>query len=112
MPGGRIFDERNSRRLTLSCATNLLNIICNHNATKPPPDGRRQCSRSNRCDEEAYRRLMRAYAAQGRRSEALRQYQQCQKVLGEELGVQPMPETQKLFHLLVNGEDCSSLLLA
>ena len=31
----------------------------------------------------------------GRRSESLRQYQQCQHVLGEELGVQPMPESNR-----------------
>jgi DNA-binding SARP family transcriptional activator len=56
----------------------------------------------DRCDEAAHRQLMRANAAQGRRSEALRQYQQCQKVLREELGVQPMSETQKLIHTLLN----------
>ena len=57
------------------------------------------------CDEEAHRQLMQAYAAQGRRSEALRQYQRCQRVLQEELGVQPMLETQRLFHIVLNGED-------
>lgn len=56
----------------------------------------------DRCDEAAHRQLMRAYDAQGRRSEALRQYQQCQRVLREELGVQPMSETQKLIHMLLN----------
>ena len=57
------------------------------------------------CDEEAHRQLIRAYAAQGHRSEALRQYQRCQRVLQEELGVQPMPETQRLFQVLLNGTD-------
>jgi DNA-binding SARP family transcriptional activator len=59
----------------------------------------------DRCDEEAYRQLIRAYATQGRRSEALRQYQQCQRVLSKELGIQPAPETQELFYMLVNGTD-------
>ncbi len=59
----------------------------------------------DRCDEEAHRQLIRAYAAQGRRSEALRQYQQCQRILRKELGVQPMPETQKLSSVLINGTD-------
>src|SRR5258706_4638099 len=59
----------------------------------------------DRCDEEAHRQLIRAYVAQGHRSEALRQYQQCQKVLREELGVQPMPETQKLLQMLLNYSD-------
>jgi DNA-binding SARP family transcriptional activator len=57
----------------------------------------------NRCDEAAYRGLMRAYMACGRRDEALRQYQRCERVLAEELGVQPMPETTALFYAIVQG---------
>lgn len=58
----------------------------------------------DRCDEEAYRQLMRALAATGRRSEALRRYQQCQQALAEELGVQPMPETQQLLQAIIRGD--------
>ncbi len=47
----------------------------------------------NRCDEEAHRVLIRIYLAQGRRSEAIRQYQTCERILAEELGVSPMTET-------------------
>lgn len=50
----------------------------------------------NRCDETAHQQLIRAYLALGRRSEALRQYERCQQMLDEELGVQPLPETTKL----------------
>ncbi len=57
----------------------------------------------DRCDEKAHRQLIRAYYGLGRRSEALRQYLQCQRILHEELGVLPMPETQQLFSLLVDG---------
>jgi DNA-binding SARP family transcriptional activator len=60
--------------------------------------------RVDRCDEEAHQQLIRAYAGLGRRSEALRQFQQCQRVLSEELGVQPMPETLHLFNTLLNGK--------
>ncbi|GAC1384219.1 MAG: hypothetical protein NVS4B9_27530 [Ktedonobacteraceae bacterium] len=63
----------------------------------------------DQCDEEAHQQLMRAYAADGRRSEALRQYQYCQRVLSEELGVQPMPDTQNLLHMLLNGEDFAAM---
>lgn len=61
--------------------------------------------KENRCDEETHRQLMRAYAAQGRRSEALRQYQLCARILDEELGVQPMPETISLFQAILNNEN-------
>jgi len=57
----------------------------------------------DRCDEQAHRQLMRAYAALKRRNEALRQYQLCQQILNEELGVQPMPETQRLLQTLLQG---------
>ncbi len=60
--------------------------------------------KENRCDEGAHQQLMRVYAAQGRRSEALRQYQLCARILAEELGVQPTPETIRLFQAILNNE--------
>jgi DNA-binding SARP family transcriptional activator len=58
----------------------------------------------NHCDEAAYRQLMRIYALQGRRNDALREYQRCQRVLLDELGMQPMPETVALYHAITRGE--------
>jgi DNA-binding SARP family transcriptional activator/tetratricopeptide (TPR) repeat protein len=43
--------------------------------------------------EPAHRQLMRIYAWSGRRGAALRQFQACQRVLDEELGVEPLEET-------------------
>jgi len=56
----------------------------------------------NRCDEAAYRLLMRAYMATGRRAEALRLYQRCAQTLETELGIHPAPETTILFNAIVN----------
>jgi len=61
--------------------------------------------KENRCDEAAHQQLMRAYAAQGRRSEALLQYQLCLRILAEELDAQPMPETTSLFQAILNNEN-------
>jgi DNA-binding SARP family transcriptional activator len=61
--------------------------------------------KESRCDEGAHRQLMLAYVAQGRRSEALLQYQLCARILVEELGVQPMPETISLFQAILNNEN-------
>ena len=58
----------------------------------------------DRCNEAAYRQLMRAYAGEGRRAEALRQYQRCEQVLQAELGVTPMPETTAVFYAVLKGE--------
>jgi len=58
----------------------------------------------DRCDETAHRQLMRAYAAANRRADALRQYQRCEHILADELGVQPMAETTALFYAILRGE--------
>jgi len=47
--------------------------------------------------EEAHRALMRLYAGQGNRSQALRQYQVCRDSLQRELGVKPEAETENLY---------------
>jgi DNA-binding SARP family transcriptional activator len=47
--------------------------------------------------EDAHRALMRAYARQGRRSAALRQYQICIDTLQRELQTEPEPETKALY---------------
>jgi DNA-binding SARP family transcriptional activator len=60
--------------------------------------------KENRCDEVAHRLLIRVYAAEGRRSEALRQYQHCERVVAEELGMPLMPETVNLFHATLSGQ--------
>jgi DNA-binding SARP family transcriptional activator len=57
----------------------------------------------DRCDENAYQQLMRASAAAGKRSEALRCYQQCQQALAEELDVAPTSETQQLLQTILHG---------
>jgi len=60
--------------------------------------------KENRCDEAAYRQLMIAYAANGQRGEALRQYHRCEQVLSEELELSPMPETIELFQSILLQE--------
>ena len=60
--------------------------------------------KENHCDEVAHRQLMRINVAAGRRSEALRQYQRCERILAEELNVSPMPETASLFHSILSSD--------
>lgn len=62
----------------------------------------------NRCDEEAHRQLIRAYAAQGRRSDALRQYHNCEQILMEDLNVAPMPETLQIYQDILLGQVSST----
>jgi predicted ATPase/DNA-binding SARP family transcriptional activator len=48
--------------------------------------------------EDAHRELMSCYALAGQRNAALRQYQECARILETELGVEPLQETQHLYH--------------
>ncbi len=50
--------------------------------------------------EPAHRQLMGLYAAAGQRSAALRQYQECVRVLDRELGVAPLAVTTQLYETL------------
>jgi peptide/nickel transport system substrate-binding protein len=52
------------------------------------------------CDpfrETGYQRLMRAYAATGNRAGALRAFEQCRRLLQDELGVEPDPATEAVY---------------
>ena len=63
--------------------------------------------KENHCDEAAHRQLMQIYAAQGRRSEALQQFQRCERVLREELAVQPLPETVQVVQMILKSDPSS-----
>ncbi|MBK8902386.1 MAG: AAA family ATPase [Anaerolineaceae bacterium] len=52
--------------------------------------------------EEAHRTLMRLLAENGRSADALLQYRNCVRILDEELGVPPLPETTELYHDIQN----------
>jgi len=50
--------------------------------------------------ETGWQALMRAYAAGGNRAQALRAYADCKKLLADELGVAPSPETEAIARAL------------
>ena len=58
---------------------------------------------SDNTQEEAHYGLMRCYVRQGKRSLALRQYRQCEKILQEELGARPGPTLQQFYQRLNNA---------
>jgi SARP family transcriptional regulator, regulator of embCAB operon len=52
--------------------------------------------------ETGYRRLMEAHAAAGNRAEALRVYERCRRLLADELGAYPSPETDAVYRALLD----------
>jgi DNA-binding SARP family transcriptional activator len=55
-------------------------------------------------DEPVYRHLMLYHFRAGELSAALKSYDECCRVLREELDVEPMPETTALFHQIVSRQ--------
>jgi class 3 adenylate cyclase/DNA-binding SARP family transcriptional activator len=53
--------------------------------------------------EGGYRRLMQAHAAAGDSAEALRVYERCRRLLADELGAYPSPETQSIYRALLRA---------
>ncbi len=54
--------------------------------------------------ESAHRQMMLLLAHSGQRGAALAQYETCRRVLAEELGVEPTPETVELYEQIQTGE--------
>ena len=54
--------------------------------------------------ESAHRAVMRAHLAEGNRVEALRQYRLCQRLLHDQLGLEPTAETERLRALCERGD--------
>jgi WD40 repeat protein/DNA-binding SARP family transcriptional activator len=54
--------------------------------------------------EAGHRQMMRLLAGSGQRTAALAQYESCQALLGEELGIEPEQETRVLYEQIRAGE--------
>jgi DNA-binding SARP family transcriptional activator/predicted ATPase len=63
--------------------------------------------------EEAQRQVMRLLALSGQRGAALAQYENCRRALAQEMGVEPAPETTRLYEQIRDGRlDAPAGLLA
>src|SRR3954447_8951282 len=59
--------------------------------------------------DSGYRRLMQAHVAAGNRAEALRVYDRCRRLLSEELGAYPSPETEAIFRELLKEPEADAM---
>ena len=87
--------------LYLSGATRLARLLLDAGQTVEMLLWCQRVIRMDTCWEEAYRLLMRGYMANGNRPLAIRVYEQCRAALAEELGVEPMAETKRLYEEIV-----------
>ena len=58
--------------------------------------------------DDGYRRLMEAHVVAGNRAEALRVYEQCRRLLADELGAYPSPETESIYRALLEAPQPSA----
>jgi DNA-binding SARP family transcriptional activator len=58
----------------------------------------------DRCHEDSYRLLLQCYAHLGLRARALHQYRMCERILGQEYGASPSPETRALYLKVLRDE--------
>lgn len=96
-------DERERLQvLTLGAYITLAELVLTEN----PMESIQLCQQALLIDaawEDAYRLQMEAYLLKGNRPMAIKTYQQCQKVLDEELGIQPLPETKKVYRKIIDA---------
>jgi DNA-binding SARP family transcriptional activator len=55
--------------------------------------------------EDVHRELMRCYVEAGQRPLALEQFQRCQETLRQELDIEPMPQTWRLYRQIRGGQE-------
>ena len=88
--------------LALGAMTSLASLVINES----PSESIRLTQRVLKIDptwEDAYRIQMQAFFLQGNRPMAIRTYESCMKVIGDAFGVQPLPDTQKIYHDIINA---------
>lgn len=92
------------QRLNELCLSLLTKIASLYAAAGQYRLAAQYCQRAlahDNCRESVYRDLMRYLWWAGQGAEAVRQYQACQRVLEEELGIGPLPETTRLYRHIV-----------
>lgn len=96
-------DERERLQLQfLSASISLSELLLKSN----PAESIRLCQEALLLDiawEDAYRIQMEAYYKKGNRPMAIKTYEVCKKVLFDEMGLSPLPETKSLYQKIIDA---------
>lgn len=108
LPERRYEDWTSAERERLQLlALNTMTALGELLLTRTPLESLRLAQRVLAVDpvwEDAYRLQMRAFAVQRNRPLALKTYEACVRVLKEEFGVEPLPETTELYEQILRDE--------
>ncbi len=97
------------RSMYLSGQIQLMNYYSHHLAYEQGLACARNILNFDPLREEIHREMMRIYCKCGQRTQALKQYETCIKILDSELGVPPMEETQILYNQISLKSDDNHL---
>ena len=100
----QFFQAENLRQELSRALERLIRVRCDQGDHQPALAYARRWLKLDPLREEAHRRLMQLYAWTDQRPAALRQYQECARILAEELGASPSPETTALYQDIQTGE--------
>jgi predicted ATPase/DNA-binding SARP family transcriptional activator len=91
------------RQIVLDTADSLCDIYETYQLFKDGIDLARWALQIDPLQESLHRQLMRLLVLSGQRTDALKQYESCNQLLEDELGVPPEPETDALLEAIANG---------
>ena len=104
-PSDLFYQRRDQlRQLYLDLLLQLADYDLETQAYFPAIDCLQRVIAADPANEEAHVCIMRAYALNGQRQTALRQYQILEEALRRELEVEPAPESQRLREQILAGE--------
>lgn len=92
------------RKMACLAASQLVSVLRDQNRSEDAIQVLNFMLGMDSAHETAHRNLMELLSESGRRSDALRQYQECVEALKRELGAEPGPETKSLYAKL-KGSD-------
>jgi two-component SAPR family response regulator len=93
-------DERERLQvLTLGTITTLSGLLLEENPMESIRLAQQALIMDVTC-EEAYRLQMNAWFRRGNRPMVIKIYRQCERVLDDEMGIEPLPETKKLLKMI------------
>ncbi len=98
----QFFQGEELRRTLTQVLETLAACHSARHAWEPAIDHARRRLSLDTLHEPAHRQLMLLYAWSGQRAAAVRQYQECQRILDTELGVPPLAETAQLYEAILN----------
>ena len=97
-----LVQRENLHQKFLEIAANLINLLIETKQYQQAIAYSQRAIEIEPCSEAAHRSAMIAYSAMGDKAGMVRQFDKCKKLLLNDLGVTPSPQTENLYRTLIN----------